>query len=102
MSNSPRARVHPEAQDFNLPRPESTASVALSAVRGAAFACPKEHAGLHRLLRSQLRDAHLPSNADTPELCALLKLVSEHYEAVDAERRGIVGLILTAGLFCRR
>jgi hypothetical protein len=56
-------------------------------------------------LRSQLRDAHLPSNADTPELRALLKLVSEHYEAVDAERRGIVKsmrLILTAGLFCRR
>jgi PAS domain-containing protein len=90
MSNSPRARVHPEAEDSNSPPLDSTASVAVSAVRAAAFACPEEHASLHHLLRRQERDAHLPTNAGTPEVRALLKLVSEHYEAIDEERRGIV------------
>ena len=75
MSNSPRARLHTEAEDFNSPRPDATASGAVSAVRAAAFACPEEHASLHHLLRRQLRDAHLPGNADTPELRALLPAV---------------------------
>jgi len=90
MSNSPSARAYAEAEDLNLPRPESTAAVAISDNRAAAFACSNEQAGLHALLRTQVREAHLPSTADTPELRALLKLVSEHYEAVDEERRGIV------------
>ena len=87
MSNSPRARTHAEAEDFNSPQPESTASGAVSA---DALAPADDHADLHPLLRTQVRHARLQGAAATPELHALLTLVSEHYEAVDEERRGIV------------
>jgi len=87
MSNSPRARTHAEAEDFNSPQPESTASGAVSA---DALAPADDHADLHPLLRTQVRHARRQGAAATPELHALLTLVSEHYEAVDEERRGIV------------
>src|SRR5476649_2130784 len=48
------------------------------------------HADLHELLRMQVRHVRLRGAAATPELHALLTLVSEHYEAVDEQRRGIV------------
>jgi hypothetical protein len=87
MSNSPQARAHAEAEDFNSAPPESTASGGVSA---DALAPADDHADLHQLLRTQVRQVRPQVAAATPELDALLTLVSDHYEAVDEERRGIV------------
>jgi hypothetical protein len=56
MSNSPQARAHAEAEEFNSPRPESTASGGVSA---DALASADDHADLHQLLRTQVRQVRL-------------------------------------------
>ena len=59
-------------------------------VRANAFEGAEDIVQLHHHLRAQLREVRLGGAAETPELRALLRLVSDHYEAVDEERRGIV------------
>ena len=46
--------------------------------------------GLHPQVRSLVREAALRSGAEVPDLAVVLKLVSQQFEAMDAERRGIV------------
>src|ERR1700726_2077926 len=91
MSNAPSARAPVEPAEFDAARrAESTAPVAVGAVRANDFECAAGVSYLHHHLRAQLREARLHITADTPELRNLLRLVSAHYEAVDEERRGIV------------
>jgi diguanylate cyclase (GGDEF)-like protein/PAS domain S-box-containing protein len=91
MSNAPSALAPVDAAEFDSARrAESTASVAVGAVRANDFECAAGLAHLHHHLRAQLREARLHIAADTPELRNLLRLVSARYEAVDEERRGIV------------
>ncbi len=47
-------------------------------------------AALHPLLLAQLREVKLRTGSGTPDAAALLRLISSHYTAVDAERRGVV------------
>ena len=49
-----------------------------------------EHAALHPQVRSLVKEAALRSGRAAPDLGVLLQLVSEQFEAMDAERRGIV------------
>ena len=46
--------------------------------------------GLHPQVRSLVREAALRSGAEAPDLGVVLTLVSQQFEAMDAERRGIV------------
>ncbi len=45
---------------------------------------------LHPRLRDQLKELRLRTQSPAPDLGMLLRLVSEHYQTVDDERRGIV------------
>lgn len=47
-------------------------------------------AELHPQLRAQLRELRLRTGSAVPHVALLLRLVSEHYQAIDNERRGIV------------
>ncbi|MBW8078140.1 MAG: hypothetical protein GJU76_08720, partial [Gallionella sp.] len=46
--------------------------------------------GLHPQVRSLVREAALRSGAEAPDLGVVLTLVSQQFEAMDADRRGIV------------
>src|SRR5579862_8041894 len=54
-------------------------------------ACPQGEgaAELHPQLRAQLRELRLRTGSAVPHLGLLLRLVSEHYQTIDNERRGI-------------
>ena len=49
-----------------------------------------QRAALHPHVRSLVKEAVLRSGQEVPDLEVLLKLVSQQFEAMDAERRGIV------------
>ena len=91
MSNAQSARNPAGTEEFSPAcAPESTATSALGIARVDAAESAADPASLHQHLRTQLREAHLPGAADTPELHNLLRVISDHYEAVDEERRSIV------------
>lgn len=91
MSNAPGARLPAAAPEYIAARSvESTSSGALGGLRGDASEIADDVARFHHHLRAQLREARLPSATDAPELSNLLQRVSDRYEAVDEERRGIV------------
>src|SRR6185437_2635385 len=76
-----------------LPPPEdtqssTTATTTLVRVEpGLALPAPHE---LHPQVRAILKEARLRSGLEVPDLGVLLKLVGVQFEAMDAERRGIV------------
>ena len=45
---------------------------------------------LHPALRAQLRELQLRTGSATPDLAMLLRLINEHYQTLEGERRGIV------------
>lgn len=91
MSNSHRAGNQVGTGEFSSAHAaESAALPAIGAARNKTVACAEDPANLHHHLRAQLREARLQGGADTPELRNFLRVVSDHYEAVDEERRGIV------------
>ena len=45
---------------------------------------------LHAQLRAQLKEARLRAGDAAPDILMLLRLISAHYDSIDAERRGIV------------
>jgi diguanylate cyclase (GGDEF)-like protein/PAS domain S-box-containing protein len=66
-------------------------STTTTIVRGdAILRTGDEPADLHHHLRAQLRELRLRGGGGPLDLGALLRMVSEHYETVDEERRGIV------------
>jgi len=94
MSNAaPSARASVDAAEFDTSRRgDATAAVPIAAARAGVLdgVADLDLVDLHHHLRAQLRETQLESSADTATLRNLLRLISDHYEAVDAERRGIV------------
>src|SRR5580704_17768008 len=91
MSNSPGARAHLGVHEPNSVRSVEPAvpGAAATTVRAPALAPPNAQQDPHEQLRAQLREAGLEVTAGPPQLQALLRLVSQHYHAIDEERRGI-------------
>lgn len=73
-----------------FPEPDTGAGATTTLVRVDERLCNENSPELHVQLRSQLKELRLRSGSTTPDLAALLRLVSAHYEAIDEERRGIV------------
>nr|PZN78467.1 MAG: hypothetical protein DIU56_09020 [Pseudomonadota bacterium] len=97
MSNSPTARrdvrrfADPASQSGEAPgSPDVSASETTTLVRVGDAPARGIHNGLHPQLRAQLRELELRTGRATPDLPALLQLISAYYEAIDEERRGIV------------
>src|SRR3984885_3156643 len=77
-------------QTLRTPPPEPPAGATTTLVRADAGPLSEAHAELHSHLRAQLHEVHLRSGSTAPDLPMLLRLVSEHYAAIDKERRGTV------------
>jgi diguanylate cyclase (GGDEF)-like protein/PAS domain S-box-containing protein len=77
-------------QTLRTPPPEPPAGATTTLVRADAGPLSEAHAELHSHLRAQLHEVHLRSGSTEPDLPMLLRLVSEHYAAIDKERRGTV------------
>src|SRR5580658_5217983 len=77
-------------QTLRTPPPEPPAGATTTLVRADAGPLSEAHAELHSHLRAQLHEVDLRSGSTEPDLPMLLRLVSEHYAAIERERRGIV------------
>ena len=76
-----------------LPPPEDTqpsTSATTTLVRAEPGLAVPSPDNLHPQVRAILKEAALRSGAEAPDVGLLLKLVSVQFEAMDAERRGIV------------
>jgi diguanylate cyclase (GGDEF)-like protein/PAS domain S-box-containing protein len=86
MSNVPQRT----AETRSPPGGDSLPSTTTTIVRGdAILRSGDEPADLHHHLRAQLRELRLRDGGEL-DLGALLRMVSEHYQTIDEERRGIV------------
>src|SRR5262249_60540133 len=83
MSKTQPIRTRPDPPE---PQPGATTTL----VRGDARPLPESAAELHPQLKAQLREAQLRSGNSRPDLPMLLRLINEHYQTLDRERRGIV------------
>jgi diguanylate cyclase (GGDEF)-like protein/PAS domain S-box-containing protein len=83
MSNAPTLRSLVSAPDSG---PGATTTV----VRTDDTSVGEDSPDLHAYLRSQLKEARLRSDGAPPDMAALLRLISAHYDSIDQERRGIV------------
>ncbi len=79
-----------EAAAANIRDPAATASHATTVVRVDLTATVAGMEALHPLLLAQIRELKLRAGSDQPDAAALLRLISNHYTAVDEERRGVV------------
>jgi diguanylate cyclase (GGDEF)-like protein/PAS domain S-box-containing protein len=70
--------------------PDAGSGGTTTLVRADEAACGEDSPELHAQLRVQLKEARLRSNAATPDMGVLLRLISAHYDSIDQERRGIV------------
>ena len=88
MSNAPQ----PRTQDATSPHgADGVPSTTTTIVRAdAILRTGDEPSDLHHHLRAQLRELRLRAGGAALDLGALLRMVSDHYETVDEERRGIV------------
>src|SRR5579862_823789 len=90
MSKTQPFRTRPDPPD---PPPGATTTLAgatTTFVRGDARPLPESAAELHPQLKAQLREAELRSGSSRPDMPMLLRLINEHYQTLDRERRGIV------------
>src|ERR1700722_20536367 len=71
-------------------RAEANPGGTTTLVRADDSLCGENSPDLHHQLRTQLKELRLRTDAATPDLAMLLRLVSAHYETIDEERRGIV------------
>jgi diguanylate cyclase (GGDEF)-like protein/PAS domain S-box-containing protein len=69
--------------------PEASQGATTTLVRADARQ-GEAHADLHPHLRAQLRELQLRTGSATPDVGMLLRLINDHYQTIDAERRGIV------------
>ncbi len=59
-------------------------------VRADARPLPENLGDLHPQLKAQLREARLRTGSPDPDVPMLLRLINEHYQTIERERRGIV------------
>ena len=100
MSNSPTARTLEKPPDDSPgSEPEHASSGATTIIASQTTTIVRADAlrqefeaqgGLHPLLQAQLRELKLRMGGEDPDLGMLLRLVSQHYQSIDEERRGIV------------
>jgi diguanylate cyclase (GGDEF)-like protein/PAS domain S-box-containing protein len=83
MSNRQTVRTRPGAQ-------EAAGGATTTLVRADPRPQGEAHAELHPQLRAQLRELQLRTGSAQPDVAMLLRLINDHYETIDAERRGIV------------
>ena len=83
MSKTQRPKTRPDP-------PEVTPGATTTLVRGDARPLPESASELHPQLKAQLREAQLRSGNARPDVPMLLRLINEHYQTLDRERRGIV------------
>jgi len=88
MSNTQSASLATTVDGAEPDPGSSAAPYATTVVRAEADS--KSTLPLHPNLLSQLKELRLRTGSPTPDLAVLLQLISSHYDALDAERRGIV------------
>ena len=59
-------------------------------VRADARPVPENQGELHPQLKAQLRELRLRTGSADPDVPMLLRLINEHYQTIERERRGIV------------
>jgi diguanylate cyclase (GGDEF)-like protein/PAS domain S-box-containing protein len=69
---------------------EHTEGSTTTLVRADARAHPQEDPQLHPHLQAQLRELRLRTGSAAPDMAMLLRLINDHYQTIDNERRGIV------------
>ena len=70
--------------------PEGAPGATTTLVRVDPRSPPEAHPDLHPSLRAQLREMQLRTGNATPDLAMLLRLINDHYETLEKERRGTV------------
>ncbi|TLZ32048.1 MAG: PAS domain S-box protein, partial [Gammaproteobacteria bacterium] len=69
--------------------PEAAPGATTTFVRADPRPSAEGYADLHPQLRAQLRELQLRTGTATPDVGLLLRLVNEHYQRIETERRGI-------------
>src|SRR5271170_34630 len=81
------SKTHPfRTPDSSEPTPGATTTL----VRADARPHAEKYPELHPQLKAQLRELQLRTGSAVPDVPMLLRLINEHYETVERERRGIV------------
>ena len=70
--------------------PEGAPGATTTLVRADPRSPPEAYPDLHPSLRAQLREMQLRTGNATPDLAMLLRLINDHYETLEKERRGTV------------
>ncbi|HXO16358.1 MAG TPA: PAS domain S-box protein, partial [Steroidobacteraceae bacterium] len=83
MSNTKTLRTLPDSAEA---APGATTTFVRADPRPPAETQPD----LHPTLRAQLRELQLRTGNATPDLAMLLRLINDHYQTLEGERRGIV------------
>ena len=83
MSNTQTLRTLTES-------PEGAPGATTTLVRADPLTPPEGYPDLHPSLRAHLRELQLRSGNATPDLAMLLRLINEHYQTLEKERRGTV------------
>src|SRR5260370_8469242 len=83
MSNTKTLRTLPESPEG---APGATTTFVRADPRSPAETPPE----LHPTLRAQLRELQLRTGNATPDLAMLLRLIDDHYQTLEGERRGVV------------
>src|SRR6267154_927692 len=83
MSNTQTLRTLTES-------PEGAPGATTTLVRADSHTPPEGYPDLHPSLRAHLRELQLRSGNATPDPAMLLRLINEHYQTLEKERRGTV------------
>ena len=83
MSNTQTLRTLAES-------PEGAPDATTTLVRADPHTPPEGYPDLHPSLRAHLHELQLRSGNATPDLAMLLRLINEHYQTLEKERRGTV------------
>src|SRR5450432_3474 len=69
---------------------QTMAGATTTFVRADARPVPENQNELHPQLKAQLRELRLRTGSADPDLPMLLRLISDHYQTIESERRGVV------------
>ena len=83
MSKTQPFRTQPDT-------PETSPGATTTLVRADARPHAEQYPELHPQLKAQLRELQLRTGTSVPDVPMLLRLINEHYQITERERRGIV------------